>query len=83
VENTPTTYCRKVEEQVGVPKSRVQEILRKHKLKPYKFRLVQNFHPGDAGLNFCNWYIHHLDIDNNFYKKIIWPHEAFISSLEY
>lgn len=80
--NTPSTSCRKLEENIGVPKSRVQEILHKYKFQPYKFKLVQNLHPGDdqRRLHFSHWYLQNLNIDLNFHSKVIWSDEAFITS---
>lgn len=82
IETNPSSSCRKVEDSVGVIKSRVQTILKKHKFKPYKFHLVQNLHPGDAQrrIDFCNWYLQKVNTENNFEKAVIWSDEAHFTS---
>lgn len=82
VETQPVNSCRKIEDSVGVNKSRVQKILQKHKFKPYKFHIVQNLHPGDAQrrLEFCNWYLENVNRKNNFERTIIWSDEAHFTS---
>ena len=79
---TPATSCRKVETEVGVIKSRVQTILKKHKYKPYKIKVVQNLHPGDAErrLLFCEWYLQKINNNPNFGSKVIWSDESYICS---
>lgn len=82
VEATPSQSCRVLEQEVGVPKTRVQRILTKYKFRPYKIKIVHHLHPGDAErrLLFCNWYLEQIRIDNNFARFIIWSDEAYFSS---
>lgn len=78
----PETSCRKIEADVGVNKSRVSSILKKHKFKPYKIRVVQNLHLEDAErrIHFCQWYLQKVGQDPNFSRKVIWSDESYISS---
>lgn len=82
VEATPGTSCRRIEEDVGVPKTRVQKILKRHNFKPYKYKLVHHLHPGDSErrLEFCNWFLNMCERDNNFERKVIWTDEAHFTS---
>lgn len=82
VEATHSTSCRTIEAEVGVAKSRTQQILKKYKFKPYKIQIVQHLHPGDAErrLIFCNWYLQQIQIDRNFACSVIWSDEAYFSS---
>ncbi|XP_045460290.1 uncharacterized protein LOC123670784 [Harmonia axyridis] len=74
--------CAKLENETGVSRSRVHRILKQHKLKPYKFNIVQHLYPGDAArrMNFCNWFLNQAQRDIDFAKKIIWSDESHISS---
>lgn len=79
---TPATSCRTIETEVGVVKSRVQTILRKHKYKPYKTTIVQHLHFGDAEkrMNFCQWYLGRINQDLHFARTVIWSDECYIRS---
>ena len=78
----PTSSCRASERSLGIPKTKVQKILKKHKYHPYKFRLVQHLHPGDAQRRvvFCNWYQERCDMVRDFEMKVIWSDEAHFSN---
>lgn len=67
---------------MGVSKSRVQRILKKHKVKPYKIKVVHHLHPGDSErrITFCRWYLNKVREDPDFGKRIIWSDESYISS---
>lgn len=82
VQAKPQNACRSIEEDVGVPKTRVQKILNKHKFRPYKVNIVHHLHPDDPDrrLVFCNWFLEQVRLNNNFARKVIWSDEAFISS---
>lgn len=82
VEATPSTSCRVIEAEVGVIKSRAQQILRKHKFKPYKTKIVQHLHRGDAERRtiFCNWYLQKIQTNRHFARSVIWSDEAYFSS---
>lgn len=71
-----------MEGSVGVTKSRVQTILKKHKFKPYKFHVVQNLQLGDAErrVEFCNWYLQNVNRENHFERMIIWSDESHFTS---
>lgn len=82
VEANPENSCRKIERNVGVSKSKVQKILKRHKYKPYKFKVVHHLRPGDAvrRMEFCNWFLEMTNTDINFASKVIWSDESFFSS---
>jgi hypothetical protein len=82
VEATPTSSCRIVEREVGVPKTKVHRILRNYKFKPYKIKIVHHLHPGDAErrLVFCNWYLQQIRNNINFARTVIWSDEAYFTS---
>lgn len=79
---TPSTSCRNIEKEIGIDKSRSQKILRKYKYHPYKFKIVQNLHPGDADrrLIFCRWYTEQIQANANFGRLVIWSDESHVSS---
>lgn len=82
VEANPNNSCRDIERSVGVPRSKVQQILKKHKYKPYKFRVIQHLRPGDAirRTDFCNWFLQMVNADSNFSSKVIWSDESYFGS---
>lgn len=82
IEATPSTSCRKIEKEIGVVKSRAQAILRKYKYHPYKFKIVQHLHPGDADrrLIFCRWYTEQIRANANFGRLVIWSDESHFTS---
>lgn len=82
VEARPQISCRKIEEEVGVSKTKVQKILKKHKFKPYKVNIIQELHPDDPfkRLEFSNWFLTKTNRDPDFAKKVIWSDESYISS---
>ena len=63
-------------------KTKVQQIFKKYKYKPYKIRVIHNLHPGDANLRlfFCRWILQQTEVDRNFVSKVIWSDESFVSS---
>lgn len=79
---TQRTSCREVENQVGISKSKTHRILKKYKVKPYKFKIVHNLHQGDSQrrITFCRWFINNTVENTNFGKTVIWSDEAHISS---
>lgn len=48
VQVEPSSSCRKIEKEVGVHRTKVSDILKKNKFKPYKIKIVQHLHLGDA-----------------------------------
>lgn len=82
VSNNPAISCKRVEDEVGVSKSRANRILKKNKYYPYKFNIVQELHPGDAQkrVEFCQWYLNQIEEDENFGRDVIWTDESYVSS---
>ena len=82
VEATPSTSCRAIEKEVGVSKDRAQTILHKYKFRPYKVKIVQHLHPGDAErrLIFCNWFLQQTEANVNFGRSVIWSDEVYFRS---
>lgn len=82
VSANPRTSLREIEMQVGVPKSNVRRLLKKHKYRAYKVRLVQHLYLDDRNkrLRFCNWYLSKCAVNPLFYNGIIWTDEARITS---
>ena len=79
IEATPSSSCRKIEKEIGVPKTDAQRILEKYKYHPYKFNIVQHLHPGDAERRtlFCQWYLQQIDANDLFGRLVIWSDECF------
>lgn len=82
IEATPSSSCRKIEKEIGVPKTDAQRILKEYKYHPYKFNIVQHLHPGDAERRalFCQWYLQQIDANDLFGRLVIWSDECFFSS---
>lgn len=82
VEENHVISCRKIEETVGVSKTRSQKILRKYKYTPYKSKVIQYLNADDHERRtvFCRWYLQQAQENRHFGRNVIWSDESFISS---
>ena len=78
----PSTSCRTIENDIGVPRSSEFRILKKNRYRSYKTRKTHRLHHGDADrrLAFCNWYLDMLGNNEHFFENIIWTDEAHVTS---
>lgn len=67
---------------MGISKTNTQKILKKYKYHPYKFKIVQHLHPGDAERRviFCQWYLGQIRANESFGRLVIWSDECYFSS---
>jgi hypothetical protein len=82
VEANPRVSCREVEAEIGVSKTKVSKILKRHKYYPYKIRISHQLNPGDSArrINFSRWYLQRCQEQPNFGRNVIWSDETHISS---
>lgn len=83
VVETPEVSTRQIERNTGIPKSTVHfNLKKKQKWHPFKFRICQNIKVGDdiRRRNFCEWYTHKCQVDENFPHKIIWTDESTVNN---
>lgn len=71
----PTSSTRIAVQELGITRYKIMKVLKKHKMKPYKIRLVQNLQPLDLQkrMNFCNWV---LNTGRQYLSHILWTDEA-------
>lgn len=74
----PETSQRKIAGECNLSKTGVQKVLKKHKYHDFKFKPVQNLHPGDEErrLYFCRWFRNRLREDPDFPVQVIWSDET-------
>lgn len=75
----PTTSVRDIERRTGVPKSRVQRILKKdYKYHPYHVQRVQTLQPRDYAQRvvFCRRMLRQMREDNDWFDTILWSDES-------
>lgn len=82
VQENSRTSIREIAHNIGISKTTVHGILRKHKLKPYIARKVHALEQNDPGrrIQFCCFYLNALEQDPNFYRRIIWSDECTFSN---
>ncbi|KAI4458098.1 hypothetical protein MML48_7g00004136 [Holotrichia oblita] len=82
VQENSQTSTREIAHNIGVSKTTVHGILRKHKFKPYVARKVHALEQNDPGrrIQFCRFYLNALEQDPNFYRMIIWSDECTFSN---
>lgn len=82
VTEDPGTSVRRIEQNIGIPKSTTHHILKKQKLHPYKYRICQGLRLGDLERrrSFCEWYTRKCQENMNFPYQIIWSDESMITN---
>lgn len=82
VTNEDTLSTREIEKETGVPKSTAHFILKKNKVKSYKYRICHGLRVGDdeKRRTFCEWFTRRCDEDHNFPYKIIWTDESKVTN---
>ncbi|KAJ8910771.1 hypothetical protein NQ315_008892 [Exocentrus adspersus] len=82
VRENPNTSCRQIEATGGVNRCKTHKILKKHKFRPYKTRLIHHLYPTDPDrrLQFCNWFVNKCNQEPDFTRRVIWTDESYISS---
>lgn len=78
VVDNPHTSCRIISRETGISKSTVNRILQGVKFHPYHITLVQSLTPQDYAtrLEFCNWAVTQINVDNNFFNYVMFSDEA-------
>lgn len=76
--NNPHTSTRELERQSGISRRSILRILHTHKFHPYHMSLHQELSENDFQnrLEFCQWGLRQLQIDNTFLNKILFTDEA-------
>ncbi|KAJ8912825.1 hypothetical protein NQ315_014408 [Exocentrus adspersus] len=74
----PDNSSRKIAQECSIHDTTARKIIKKYKYRDYKFKPVQNLHPGDTQrrLEFCNWFSERQQEDQNFARKILWTDES-------
>jgi len=74
----PRSSIRHVSREIGVSVGAVHKILKKNKMHAYKPEFVQHLRIGDSErrLQFLSWFSVQFEIDNLFYKNILWTDES-------
>lgn len=75
----PTTSVRDIERRTGVPKSRVQRILKKvYKCHIYHVQRLQTLQPRDYAQRvvFCRRMLRQMREDNDWFDTILWSDES-------
>lgn len=75
---SPTKSQRKASSEYEIPRTSLQRIQKKLKLRPYRPTLLQGLNEDDPDrrLEFCESYVIRCEADTNFYKTILWSDEA-------
>lgn len=76
--DSPRTSLRQLENNVEVPKSTAQRILKKFKYRPYKTHISQGLRDGDSErrILFCNWFIEKCQENRQFPLQVLWSDES-------
>jgi hypothetical protein len=74
----PEASIRVAVRDLGVSKSSIHRILRKHKMHPYSYNLCQNLKPTDftKRIDFAEFLLTKCQEDDDFLKNIIWCDES-------
>ncbi|XP_060855227.1 uncharacterized protein LOC132932896 [Metopolophium dirhodum] len=74
----PRSSIRHVSREIGVSVVAVHTILKKNKMHAYKPEFVQHLRIGDSErrLQLLSWFSVQFEIDNLFYKNILWTDES-------
>lgn len=83
VEADPTISLRHIEDQIGVNRESARRILKKHKFKSYRYQIHQYLYENDfqRRLDYCNWFLHRHNLDNNFHQQILFSDESRFTNL--
>lgn len=78
IQRDRSTSQRRISRAIGIPRSRVQRILKKNKLRPYHIKRVQDLIPGDfeKRVQFCREMLQRNREDPEFFRKIMWSDES-------
>lgn len=70
-----------IEAATTIPKSTVNEILKKLQIKPFHFTPVQSITQADhvSRLNFCNEMLEAVNEEPDFLSKILWTDECLFT----
>lgn len=82
VEENPHTSVREISRAIGVPKSTINDVLRRNSYHPYHLELHQELHEADFAqrVDFCNTILASITLDGNFVGKILFSDEATFKS---
>ena len=78
IANTPQVSSRALSHDLGISRTSVLRILKRHKFHPYHISLHQELH-GDDFQNrviFCRWAREQLQNDGNFFRRVLFSDES-------
>ena len=75
---SPTKSVRRNSKELGVPRSNIQRILKKHNFHPYKLQLLHHMTEDDPDrrTEMCDWFLGQLNGDTEFLSSIMFSDEA-------
>ena len=75
---SPKKSIRRTSLEVGVPRSTVADILKKHKFHPYKLQVLHHMSDDDPDrrVEMCDWFLAQLEEDPQFLSKVMFSDEA-------
>lgn len=78
----PTTSTRVAANEILIPKTTIQRVLKENKYHPFKPTIVQGLRETDypRRLEFSNWFLQKCEQTPNFSRNIIWTDETYFSN---
>jgi hypothetical protein len=82
VENNPHIGSREISSQIGISKSSVLRILKKHQYHPYHLELHQELHGEDFAnrVAFCEWAEEKIRNDEHFFERVVFTDECCVKN---
>lgn len=75
---SPKKSVRRTTKELGLPRTKIQRVLKKHHFHPYKMQLLQKLNEDDPDrrLEMCEWLLQEHHQDTDFLSSIMFSDEA-------